>query len=189
MEADWAAEIGADLPSIDVPWEGFIDLRDAPSAIEAVEEAIDHPALREALVTLNTKVSPVFTSKCDVWTLDSSEIDHDEFSSLAANALEGFSSYIDILQIDPGKFASFEFHEFWVRGLTRHLQGLPLSNGRLEIVIRPANIDSHPGYGLTLYAAGCGAELSSAYAAWQAVLRAAVIATMDSVVLPPTAGE
>jgi hypothetical protein len=179
MEADWVAEIGADLPSIDVPWEGFVDLRDAPSAIEAVHEAIDHPALREALVTLNSEVSPVFTSKCDVWTLDSSTIDHDEFGSFAEDALEGFSSYIDILQIDPEKFTSFEFHEFWVRGLTRHLQGLALSNGRIEFVIRRANIDSHSGHGLTLYAAGCGADASSGYAAWRAVLRAAVIATMD----------
>lgn len=182
MEADWAAEIGADLPSIDVPWECFVDLRDAPSAAEAVEEAIDHPALREALLTLNSKASPVFTTKCDVWTLSSSEIDHDEFASHFENAQEGFASYIDILQRDPDQFASFDFHERWSRSLTHHLQDLTLSNGRAEIVIRPANVDASPGYGLTLYAAGCGADALSAYAAWQAVLRAAVIATMDLVV-------
>src|SRR5580658_9171216 len=153
MEADWAAEIGADLPSIDVPWECFVDLRDAPSAAAAVEEAIDHPALREALLTLNSKASPVFTTKCDVWTLSSSEIDHDEFASHFENAQEGFASYIDILQRDPDQFASFDFHERWSRSLTHHLQDLTLSNGRAEIVIRPANVDASPGYGLTLYAA------------------------------------
>jgi hypothetical protein len=189
MEADWAAELGSDLPSIDIPWEGFVDLRHAPSGIRAVEEASKHPALREALLTLNSKASPVFTSKCDVWTLASSEIDPDEFDAPAENPHDGVASYIDLLQIDPGKFASFEFHELWARGLTRHLQGLTLTNGRVEFVIRAASIDLHSGYGLTLYAAGCGADTSSAYAAWQAVLRATVIATMDSVVFPPPTGE
>jgi len=189
METDWAAEVGADLPSIDVPWEGFVDLRDTPSAMRAIEEAIDHPVLREALLTLNSTPSPVFTAKCDVWTVGSSAIDPDEFDSLAEDSHDGFASYIDVLQLDSGKFASFAFHELWVRDLTRHLQDLNLSKGRVEFVIRPSIVDARAGYGITLYAAGCGADASSAYKAWQNVLRAAVIATMDSVVLPPLAGE
>ncbi len=179
MEADWAAEIGPDLPSIDIPWEGFVDLRHAPSGIRAVEEASKHPGLREALLSLNSKASPVFTSKCDVWTLDRSEIDPDEFGAVAEDAHDGVASYIDLLQIGPCQFASFEFHELWARGLTRYLQDFTLSDSRVEFVIRPASVDVSVGYGLTLYAAGCGADASSAYAAWQAVLRAAVIATMD----------
>jgi len=189
MEADWAAEIGPDLPSIDVPWEGFVDLRQASSVVQAVEEAIDHPALREALLTLNSKASPVFTAKCDVWILGSSEIDPDEFASYAENAHDGVASYTDLLQLDPGQFASFQFHERWAHDLTRYLQDLTLFNGRVEFVIRTASIDSRSGYGLTLYAAGCGADASSAYAAWQGVLRAAVIATMVAVVFLPPAGE
>lgn len=189
MEADWAAEIGRDLPSIDVPWEAFVDLRDDPSGTQSLKEATDHPRLREALVTLNSKASPVFTSKCDVWPLSSSEIDHDEFGALVEDAHDGFASYIDMLQHDPGKFSSFESHELWASGLTRDLQNLSLPNGRVEFVIRPANVNSCAGYGLTLYAAGCGTDATSAYAAWQAVLRAGVIATMDSAVLPPPTGE
>ena len=189
MEADWAAEIGPDLPSIDIPWEGFVDLRHAPSAIWTVKEAINHPTLRDALLTLNSKASPVFTAKCDVWTLSRSEIDRDEFASHAENAQDGFASYIDILQLSPAKFASFELQERWAHDLARHLQSLTLFKGRVEFVIRTASIDSRSGYGLTLYAAGCGADASSAYAAWQAVLRAAVIATMVSVVFLPPTGE
>lgn len=183
MEADWAAEVGPDLPGIDVPWEGFLDLRPAsssvPAVVQAVEEAVDHPALLEALAALNSKASPVFTTKCDVWALTSPEIDHDEFDALAEDAQCGFASYIDVLQVDAGNLASFEFHERWVRGLTRHLRAITLPNGRVEFIIRPASVDSHSGYGLTLYVAGCGADAPAAYTAWQAVLGAAVAATMD----------
>src|SRR5271157_3668464 len=116
METDWAAEVGPDLPSVDVPWEGFVDLRLAPAALQAIEEATDHPALRQALIALNSKASIVFTTKCDTWSLSSSEVDHDEFGSLAEDAHYGFASYIDVLQIDRGNLASFELHERWVRG-------------------------------------------------------------------------
>ena len=189
MEADWYAEVGRDLPSIDIPWEGFVDLRQETSALQAIREAIDHPALREALATMNCKASPIFTAKCDAWTLSGSEIDPDEFGSLAADARCGFASYIDILLVDRGKLASFEFHERWVRRLTRHLQNLALSNGRVEFVIRPAHIESSSGYGLTLYSAGCGANAPFAYTAWHAVLRAAVTATMNPVMFPPGASS
>ena len=189
MEADWCAEIGLDLPGIDVPWEGFIDLRKGTSAIQAISEATDHVALREALIMVNSKASPIFTARCDAWTISASEIDPDEFGSLAADAGYGFASYIDILLTDLGKLALFELHESWARHLTRHLQSLTLSNGRVEFVIRNASVDSRPGFGLTLYAAGCGADESSAYTAWQAVLHAAVTATMNPVPFPPGASS
>ena len=80
---------------------------------------------------------------------------------------------------DPARLASFEFHERWVRGLTGRLRKISLPNGRVDLVIRPASTDSSPGYGLTLYAAGCGADATTAYASWEAVLRAAVTATIN----------
>ncbi len=179
MEADWAAEVGPDLPSIDVPWEGYADLRQDPSAMLALAEAASHPALRESVVALNSGHSPVLTAKCDAWSLAGDEIDPDEFAAQAEQAREGFASYIDILHRDPARLASFEFHERWVRDLTERLRKIPLPNGRVDLVIRSASTDSFPGYGLTLYAAGCGAETTTAYASWEAVLRAAVTATMN----------
>jgi hypothetical protein len=179
MEADWAAEVGPDLPRIDIPWEGFVDLREVSSVVQVVKEAADHHALERALIMMNSEVSPVFTAKCDVWSFSGFEIDHDEFGSLAEDAHCGLASYIDVLQIDPDTLASFEFHERWVRGLTRHLRTLTLPNGRVEFIIRPASVDSYSGYGITLYAAGCGADAPAAYTAWRVVLGAAVAATMN----------
>jgi hypothetical protein len=194
MEVDWAGEVGPDLPSIDVPWEGFIDLHLATqsgtvqSAAQGIEETA-HPALREALIALNSLTSPVFTSKCDAWTVSGSEIDRDEFSALAADAQEGFASYIDILQRDVTNFASFEFHERWARSLATHLRIPAIPNGRVDFILRPGTVEREPGYGMTLYAAGCGADAARAYAAWQTVLAAAVAATITTEVPPPSPGE
>jgi hypothetical protein len=194
MEADWAAEIGPDLPCITVPWEGFLDLRNTdlrqnPSAIDGIEEAAAHPALREALIALNSPPSPLFTAKCDLWTLSQSEIDPDEFASSLEDTHHGTASYIDVLCRELTAFSSFEFHERWARRLTDLLRTRALSNGRVEIVLRPSLVDEHPGFGLTLYAAGCGASLIAAREAWQTVLSAAVAATISAVSLLPPAGE
>jgi hypothetical protein len=189
MEADWAAEVGPDLPSIDVPWEGFLDLRLNRSAVQALEEAAAHPAMGEALVSLNASHSLVLTAKCDAWKLARSEIDPVEFGARDEEAGDGHASYIDILQLDPVRFASFEFHESWARSVAGRLRNISLPNGRVDLVIRPASVNSSSGYGLTLYAAGCGAEASAAYASWEAVLRAAVTATINLDSTPSLTGE
>ena len=197
MEADWAAEISPDLPCITVPWnisgsisgEGFIDLRHNSAAIDDIEEAATHPALREALLTLNSTASPLFTAKCDLWTLSQSEIDPDEFASSPENAQYGTASYIDVLCRDLSACASFEFHERWARRLTDLLRARDLSHGRVEIVLRPSLVDENSGFGLTLYAAGCGASPLDAHHSWQTVLSAAVAATISAVSLLPRAGE
>ena len=186
MEADWDVEIGADAPSIAVPWEGFVDLRiDPVAAAHLISEAANYPALRHALVTLNSAESRVFTSKCDVWRLKSEEIDPDEFGARRENASFGFASYIDTLLVDPQNFRSFEIHEILVRDITRELWTGALANGRVDLVIRPAIADSSSGCGITIYAAGCGPDEPAAHASWEAMLQAAVNATMKMTQLPP----
>lgn len=180
MEADWTAEISPDLPCITVPWDGFIDLRDNPSAVFSIEEAAVHAALREALHSFNSSGSRVFTAKCDLWQLSQSEIDPDEFASSPEHAHHGTASYIDLLRRDLTTFSSFEFHECWARTLTSLLRSLDILHGRVELVLRPSVVNQHPGFGLTLYAAGCGATPADAYTAWQSVLAAAVAATIST---------
>ena len=189
MEADWAAEVGPDLPSIDVPWEGFVDLRLVPFAPPTLAEAAAHRAIAEALATLNALQSSVFTVKCDVWKLTRCEIDPDEFAADAEDAREGFASYLDILRLDHAAFASFELHERWARRLTERLRNIALANGRVDLVIRPASVNSSSGYGLTLYAAGCGTDETAACASWEAVLSAAVTATINLDSTPSLTGE
>lgn len=180
MEADWSVEIGPGLPVIDVAWNGFVDLRSLPERIAAIEEARRHPAIREALLALNTGGSPVFTTKCDCWTLDNNEIDPDEFATSRETAHTGFASYIDVADIEPGRFASFELHEQQARTIASALHMVDLLQGRVDVVVRAAVLREQNGFGLTLYAAGCGATEADARAAWQAVLSAAAAATITA---------
>jgi hypothetical protein len=178
MEADWSVEIGPGLPRIDGFWESWVDLRDDPLAIEKVEEAVEHPAMGEALLTLNGGKSSVFTTKCDVWVLGEQEIDPFEFGATPETVRKGFASYIDVLESDSVQFASFAFHEERARGLASHLRAIDLRQGRVDVVLRAAEVRGLQGYGLTVYSAGCGGSEAEAYTSWRAVLVTTVAATI-----------
>ncbi|MBT9331570.1 hypothetical protein [Paracidobacterium acidisoli] len=184
MEADWSAEIGADLPVIVVPWEHFIDLRLHPEAAATLQEIAQHPALALALQRLNAPGSPLLTAKCDVWTLTTDEIDPMEFDAATEDAQAGLSSYIDLIACDPSLFDSFELHREWATALAHILRNAPQPCGLVDAVIRPAHAaigSLHgEGFGITLYCAGCGADAASATDAWQSVLETAVAATMSA---------
>ena len=180
LEADWGVEIAPDLPEIAVPWEGFVDLRGNPAGLQSIPEAADFPALARALAVLNDQASPVFTAKCDVWNVAADEIDPYEFATLSNDALFGVASYIDVIEHDPACSASFAHQEELSARLTGALRELELRNGRVDLVVRAAVVDGREGYGITLYAAGCGADAASAQASWESVLGAAVLATIGA---------
>jgi hypothetical protein len=188
MEADWSVEIGPSLPEINAGWDGFVDLRSSQEKLKSIEEARSQPALREALLKLNTSES-VFTTKCDCWKLDEADIDADEFAASRDAAHAGFASYIDVVDRDAARFASFELHEQRVRAITSALLKLDVRQGRVDLVVRAAVYAGQSGFAVTLYAAGCGADSGRAQAAWRAVLGAAVAATIAGAAHPPYTGE
>ena len=155
MEADWSVEIGADLPVIAVPWEGFIDLRHAPSLASGLEEAATAPALARALVTLNAAISPVFTAKCDLWLLTPDDIDPLEFGASREQAQQGIACYVDVVARDARVFASFAAHEAWVRATIAELREIELPRAHVEYVVRASSVDDHEGFAVTLYTAAC----------------------------------
>lgn len=178
MEADWAAEIGPDLPVIDPDWAGLVDWRSDPQALEKIPEAADYPVLREVLVQLNAPESPVRTTRCDVWTLIAEEIDPLEFGCAPDLEIVGLACYIDLVPLEPALFASFERHETWARRAVQEMRDAPARTGRVDLVIRAARTISNEGFAMTLYAAGCGADLDLARASWAAALRVASTVTM-----------
>lgn len=192
MEADWEVEIGPGLPAIQAPWEGFVDLRTSSIGVSQIAEGARYPALARALTLLNEAWSPVFTAKCDVWELSGGEIDPDEFDAPVAQCQCGLASYIDLLHRNPSDFGSFVYHEGLMKRLTAQLRATGLRNGRVDLILRSAVVEEVQGYGVTLYAAGCGIDKDAASAHWEAVLTAALLVTMkpDAVVpAVPPAGE
>ena len=189
MEADWSAEVGDRLPAIVLPWSGFCDLSGLePFAIaERVVEARALPALGEALARLNSAGARVRTAKCDVWQPAGDEIDVYEFESTVEESQAGRASYVDVLARDPMVFSSFDLTEVWVRALVRLLAEQPLPHARVEAVIRAAWAWDAAGYGLTLYAFGCGRDQNGATGAWGQALALASAATIATVPVP--AGE
>ena len=182
MEADWSVELGAGLPVIDADWPGFVDLRRNPELVDSIPEAAAELVLREALAILNAAGSLVYTCKCDVWVLSAEEIDPDEFGCAAGHTCAtGLASWIDVIARDPRLFASFEAHEAWMRGATEMVRAESASCSRVEWVVRSALAGGRDGFGITVYAAGCGSDTKAAHAAWERAVRAAAAATMREV--------
>lgn len=179
MEADWAAEIGPRLDRIDSGWQGFIDLRSDPQAVREISEAAPGSALEEALGMLNAPSSAVFTCKCDRWPVPPEDLDPYELETSREHARAGVASWIDVVARDASLFGSFAGHEVWARETVKRLRAMPLAHGRVDLVIRAAMSRDDSGFGMTLYATGCGPDAGAAEAAWEAILRAAVAVTMS----------
>jgi len=186
MEADWSVEIGADLPTIVVPWEGFVDLRRDPLLATGLNETAKSPSLAQALIKLNQETSPVFTSKCDLWLLSADEIDPLEFDAEKVDAQQGVACYIDIIARSLALFASFPAHEVWARSATERMRGIRMPQTHTELVVRPSIVNGRDGYALTLYVASCGATEGIAQSVFRAALKAVSTITMD---LAATVGE
>ncbi|HSY00964.1 MAG TPA: hypothetical protein VK819_02375 [Acidobacteriaceae bacterium] len=178
MEADWSAEIGPNLPIIEADWPGFVELRDHPESLLQIPEAAPFEAMREVLTSLNAPASPLMTAKCDIWTLNSDELDPSEFDFPPEEVRTGMACYIDILVRDPDGCRSFAHHDRWARAAIQQLRALPITHGRVDLIVRAADRDGQSGFGVTLYAAGCGTDPFTAQAAWEAVVRAAVTVTI-----------
>jgi hypothetical protein len=178
MEADWSVEIGAGLPMIVVPWEGFVDLRVEPAAALQLPEVAAMPALAQALMQLNQESSPVFTSKCDFWTLTADEIDPLEFDATPENATQGIACYIDIISRHESRFASFPAHEALARTFVGELRKVELYQARVELVIRPLTVDKHEGFAFTLYVAACGPTEDAARTIFHKALESTATITM-----------
>lgn len=186
MEADWSAEIGPDLPVIVVPWHGFVNLRKEVLDLRKISEAAGNPALADALHTLHLPGSPVFTSKCDLWPLGAADLDPYELDAGQESARTGIACYIDILLRDPKLFAAFDLHEAWVRTAALSLRRVKQPLCRADWVLRPAVVNHHEGYGITLYVTACSNSLSAAQSVFATALNHAITVTIETA---PSTGE
>ena len=185
MLAEWSVECSPEDPILVVPWKdpdghsAFVDLRADPYDFDAVPEAEHYPPLMQALRALNAARSPVFTAKCDAWTLDPDELEHLQLNLdiTPAEAPSGFASYIDLIWRDRSIFASFPQHEQMLRKLTRLAAPLDLPLAALDCTLRPAFIDlegPREGYAISLYVKALGPDQHAAVKEWGEALDAVV---------------
>lgn len=184
MLANWSVECGADDPVLVVPWSDagglhFVDLRENPYDLDQIAEAELHPALMQALRALNATRSPVFTAKCDAWTMDAEELEgiRIELDLNAAESPAGFTSYIDLIWRDRPLFVSVHQQEQRLIRLGRLLDPLDHPYAAAEAVLRPAVVDltgPQEGFAVTLYVKAVGTDAAHAYEHWTRALEAVV---------------
>jgi hypothetical protein len=181
MLAEWCVECSAEEPVLVVPWKDpdgnaeFIDLRANPYDLHRIPEAEQHPPLMQALRALNATRSPVFTAKCDAWTLDLEEMEQLRFNLdvSAADAPAGFASYIDLVWRERAIFTSFHQQEQRLQRLTRLAAAIDRTTAGMECVLRAALVDlegPQQGYAVSLYVQTVGVDAQSAWEEWGASL-------------------
>jgi hypothetical protein len=185
--AEWNAACGVDDPVLVVPWSSpdgalhWVDLRDDPDALDNVTEADEYPALLAALRTMNGNRSPVFTAKCDVWTMEADEVEatRDELMLEEDVATAGVASYVDALWRERSIFTSRHRMEQMLYRIDRLAADLPHSLALLECTLRPAVADLDgsvaEGFAVTLYVKAIGVDEAEAQERWDAALRAVAL--------------
>ena len=182
MLMEWNTACGPDDPVLVVPWTSpdetlrWIDLRSDPDALDEIAEADEHPPLLAALRALNATRSPVFTAKCDVWTMPGDELEalRDSLMLDPEVAVAGIGCYIDLLWRDRAVFASRHRTAQALYRMDRAAADLPHSLAAVEAVLRPALLDLDSvseGFAVTLYVKGVGVDATEAGQRWSAALR------------------
>ena len=177
MEADWEIEIGGDAPVIDAHWSGLVDLRTEPERTRQLSETHQLPGLAEALIRLNARNSPVWTSKCDVFVPD--HFDPDELDAPIADALLARVCYVDLLSREEERWDSVDAVASACRGICDRLRSIPVRACRTDLVIRRAILVSGvETCGVTAYITAAGRDERSAAITLAAALAAFADATV-----------
>ncbi|MFZ0745017.1 MAG: hypothetical protein WAM85_11465 [Terracidiphilus sp.] len=178
MEADWEVEVGGESPVIEAQWPGFVDIEHTPQSAWLLPEAAKLPALAGTLAKLNAAVSPVWTSKSDVWPV--TEFDPDELDAPADAARCATACYIDILPRSDQMWPTLALTAQWCKSICTCIRPVPLRCCRADFVVRQAVlVPERTDLGITAYLTACGQTPANA----AEVLTAALAVLSDSILL------
>ncbi len=176
MQADYSVELGADDPTLSVPWispEGLSAIWIFASSRTCCSTSKRRFATRnwENFSTTSTASDPDLQSaKCDAWF--TTELNEEEqIYGVGAK----FGSYVDLFFAAPEERSQFADHEEFARQLTVLLRRAPELPSAVELIIRRASFeglsDSAGGFYLTLYVFGYGDEEEEARRHWAVSLK------------------
>lgn len=171
MDAEFSVELGADDPTLAVPWNtpdgatGYVDLKVSPEAMNALEEVRDFPELAGFLRALNACGAIYETAKCDVWLDTLMDVDDEPYEATVK-----CGSYVDLFFREPYKLAAFAEHERRARDLVQRLRKCDDLPARAEVIIRRAYFSDDEGLYWTVYLFGYGDDAESAQARWGCAL-------------------
>jgi hypothetical protein len=177
MLAEFTVDLGPQSPALELPWAAadaqFVDLRAEPERVAELPEMLVFPSLREFLLAVNARQSPLASAKCDAWS--TAELAEEE---LSFGAPLKFVCYVDLVFVDAVQRASLEQHQAFAQRVCELLARAPELPCALELVLRrcyfhqlqdeaasartgadaPPAGKSDDGFCLTLYCTGYGEE-------------------------------
>lgn len=146
MQADFAVELGADDPVLEIPWSAedggtrYWDLKRHPELIANLEEVTRVPELGHFLAKVNSSTSALESAKCDAWS--SNEINPEE--EIFENP-QKFCSYVDLLFANEAKRFALPEHERLAKGLVELLKRAPEISATAEFLIRRCYFEDEEG--------------------------------------------
>ncbi len=177
MECEFSVELGADDPTLAVPWwspdgsVGYVDLREHPLEMDRLSEVRAFPELGEFLRALNG--GEFATAKCDSWFDTLMDVDDEPYEAAMKCA-----SYVDVY-FPRERLDEFEEHERRARAAVMRVRETEEIRARAEIAIRRAWFGEEQGFYWTVYATGYGEDAESARERWKEGMRR-VIAAMGA---------
>lgn len=165
MDCEFSVELGADDPTLAVPWRSpdgaiaYIDLKAHPDAIAQLEEVQQFPELGDFLVALNA--GPFATAKCDAWFETLMDVDDEPYEAAMKCA-----SYVDVFLTGDRQLASFQEHEQRLHAAVQRIRAAEDLRARGEIAIRRAWFAQGTGFYWTIYLFGYGEDQVSSLAEW-----------------------
>jgi len=176
MQADFAVELGADDPTLEIPWAAedggprYWNLKLHPELIANLEEVTRVPELGDFLAKVNSPTSALESAKCDAWP--STEINPEEE---IFEATHKFCSYVDLLFANEAKRFSLPEHERLAKSLVELLKRAPELPAAAELLIRRCYFDDEAGirdgFYITFYLFGYGKDEVQSRQRWMLALK------------------
>jgi hypothetical protein len=170
VDADFAAELGADDETLEFPWQAagairYYDLKRKPELLAEIEEARQAPALAEFLAAVNSPRCAFETAKCDAWFANELNVEEEIYGAACK-----FASYVDLVFTEKASRRLFSEHERFAQEITRLLTRAPEMPAAAEFLIRRCffheNDEVREGFYFTFYLSGYGDDEAEARKRW-----------------------